>query len=764
MNGIAELTGRAGAARIWRGAPEWLVVLGVGLLGALLYLIPSVEHGIFYYVGDNPEAFVPLWHLFGEQLRDGQWLTMDPAGWYGGNYGAEAALSLWNPFALAQFLVVSWFDNLATATTVVVVGYLAVLCMGAFLLAREYGAHRVPAALVGVALPASGFTLYYEAAGWPAGLAAFTWVTWFWWAARRHSRGRLSPFVPFLLGLLAMSTGNPYAALGVLIVLLGIGVELVRQRRFGNLGHLAVLGACVGTSAALIFLPLIGALEVSSRQELAMIANDTFMVPDLGDIAASSAPTYLPSILNWNGALRENVPSTYFIWFVLPLLPWLRWRALRTTASGLTSVVSISAGYGILVLGPSNLWLFRWPIRLIEYLYLGLAVLFAVLLSTCLARDRFRERALISAAIVAGGAYLSFAVRPEYPRMHLLASVAVLLLVLAAVVVQHRYGWRLAGAVLLLGTIGVLTYQSARIPVRAPGQASVEPPSVVSRLRQGHGSYQGVVLQLASQAGVRTQDQDDGELLFGNLSLLPGPETINRYSGIGFAELTSALCMDYRGATCPDAYPRLWRAVPGTDVPLIDALRVRTLVLQNSLLPEVVRGPPRPGWRVLLQDGVRTVWLRENPLPYPGRVSAVSPGIQVRSASAAPQHERVEVRAPAGGGELIFARLAWPGYIAHVDGTPVEVEDGEAGLLTVAMPAGEHVLEIDYRTPGLRLGVLLLAGATAVALAQAVLWWVAGRRRNRAELAAGGDDEANDEITPALAHAGTEGNHDEGQH
>ena len=742
MNTIAELAGRAGAARIRCGAPEWLVVLGVGLLGALLYLIPPVQHAIFYYVGDNPESFVPLWHLFGEQLRGGQWLTMDPAGWYGGNYGAEAALSLWNPFALAQFLVVSWFDNLATATTVVVVGYLAVLCMGVFLLAREYGAHRVPATLVGVALPASGFTLYYEAAGWPAGLAAFTWVAWFWWAARRHSRGRLSPFVPFLVGLLAITTGNPYAALGVLIVLLGIGVELVRQRRFGNLGHLAVLGACVGASAALIFLPLVG------------------------DIAASSAPTYFPSILNWNGALRENLPSTYFIWFVLPLLPWLRWRSLRTSARGLTSVVSISAGYGLLVLGPSNLWLFRWPIRLIEYLYLGLAVLFAVLLSAGLARDRMRERALVSAVIVAGGAYLSFAVRPEYPRMHLLAAVAVLLLVLAVVVVQHRRGWRAAGAVLLLGTIGVLTYQSARIPVRIPGQAAVEPPSVVSRLRQGHESYQGVVLQLASQTGVRTQDQDDGELLFGNLSLLPGQETINRYSGIGFAELTSVLCMDYRGATCPDAYPRLWWAVPGTDVPLIDALRVRTLVLQNSLLPDVVRGAPRPGWRVLLQDGVRTVWVRENPLPYPGRVSAASPGTQVRSASAAPQHERVEVRAPAGGGELIFARLAWPGYTARVDGTPVEVENGEAGLLTVALPAGEHVLEIDYRTPGLRLGVLLLAGAAAVALAQAVLWWVAGRRRNRAESAVGGDDEADDEITlaPALAHAGTAGNHDEGQH
>src|SRR4051794_9074934 len=248
--------------------------------------IPFLQRHDMYYNGDNPESFVPLWHHFGEQLRAGHWTAMDPAGWYGGNYAADGTYALWNPVQLVDYVLVSLFDDLAAAAALVQIQFLALLGAGAYLLVREHGAARWAAAAVAVGVPASGFTLYYEAAGWPAGLAAFTWVTWFWWAARRHSRGRLSPFVPFLLGLLAMSTGNPYAALGVLIVLLGIGVELVRQRRFGNLGHLAVLGACVGTSAALIFLPLIGALEVSSRQELAMVANDTFMVPDLGDIAA----------------------------------------------------------------------------------------------------------------------------------------------------------------------------------------------------------------------------------------------------------------------------------------------------------------------------------------------------------------------------------------------------------------------------------------------------------------------------------------------
>lgn len=733
------------------------MIVGVAVVGALVYTIPFLQNSYFYYIGDNPESFIPLWHHFGEQLRAGQWPTMDAAGWYGGNYAGESAYTLWNPVTLVNYGVVSLFDDLAAGAAFVMVEFLTLLSVAMYLLAREYGSRRAPAAVIAIALPACGFTLYYEAAGWPIGLMAFTWVAWFWWAARRHARGRLTPLVPFLIGVLAMTTGSPYATLGMLIVLLGIGVELIMLKDFRRLVHLAVMGACVGASAALVFLPLLGAMAVSSRQELAVIGNNTFMVPDLGDLAGSSAPTYLPSILNWGGAVLENLPSTYFIWFAIPLLPWLRWGALRRPSRPLISVAVITGIYGVMTLGPSNLWLFRWPIRVIEYFYLGAGVLLAVLLSAGLARDRFRVRVLATVGLVGMGAYLSFAVRPEYYRMHALAAVAVLALVLGAIAVYRRRGWPWAAAVLLVGTIGVITYQTSRIPVVGPGGRAVEPPRSVSRMEQGTASYQGIVLQLASQTGVRTQDMDDGEIVFGNLTTATGHEEINRYSGIGFAEFTTALCMDYKGVTCPEAYDRLWRTMPGTDVPLIDALRVQTLVLQNRLLPDVVDEAPPDGWRELVRDGARTVWLREVPLPYPGRVSYASSGTEVLSADAGAEHERVTFRA-SGDGELIFARLAWPGYSATIDGRPVDVINGEAGLITVAVPSGEHVLELDFRAPGLRLGWLVLIGATGVVLVQSVLWWIAGRRERRRHAESPTDSEGDttaDDTMPVLTHAGS---------
>ncbi|MTD59542.1 hypothetical protein [Amycolatopsis pithecellobii] len=714
--------------------PEWVLVLGVGLLAVLIFSIPYWIQPLFYYSGDNPESFVPLWHHFGEQLRAGHWPMMDPSAWYGGNYAAEGEYSMWNPVELANYVVVSLFDNLAAASALVNIEFLALLGMGLYLLCREYGATRVPAAVLAFAMPAGGFTLFYAAAGWPAELMALTWLAWFWWAARRHVRGELNPFVPFVFGVLAITTGNPYAVLGIAIVSAGICVELARQRNYRVIGGYVLLGVCVVASAAIAFLPLRLALPVTNRQSLAMISNDMFLVPGIGDLLASSAPTYLPGIVTWNGAVQEIVPSTYFAWFIMPLLPWLRFRALRTAVRPLTSLFVICGAYALLVMGPSNLWLFRWPIRLVENLYLGLAVLFAVLLSAGLARDRIRRRAVASAVLVAVGGYLSWALSPQLYRKHVLATVVVLALVGAALLVWRRYGTRPFGAVLVAGTVAIMAFQAARLPATTNSVIAGVPVSV-AQVRQETPFVRGTVLQLADQTSVRAQDYPDGDLMFGNENVLRGTETINRYSGIGFEKLNQALCMTYKGQVCADAYQRLWQPVDGTGVPLVDALRVETLILQRRLLPDVVDGPPPPGWRVVARDDARTVWVRSAPLPYPGRVSGASPGVEVLSSENQPQSETVSYRALTGG-RLLFARLNWPGYTATVDDAAVPVRDNNAGLLTVDVPPGDHIVRLSFTEPGLRLGAWALGAATVIALGYTGFWWRrrrsgAGRRREQ---------------------------------
>ena len=66
---------------------------------------------------------------------------------------------------------------------------MVLLALGTYLLAREYDAAPAPAAAVAIALPFSGFTLYWDAGSWPSGLMAFAYAPWVWVTFRRALRG-----------------------------------------------------------------------------------------------------------------------------------------------------------------------------------------------------------------------------------------------------------------------------------------------------------------------------------------------------------------------------------------------------------------------------------------------------------------------------------------------------------------------------------------------------------------------------------------------
>jgi hypothetical protein len=254
----------------------------------------------------------------------------------------------------------------------------------------------------------------------------------------------------------------------------------------------------------------------------------------------------------------------------------------------------------------------------------------------------------------------------------------------------------------------------------------------IAQVQGATSSYRGAVLQLATKASLGTAtSRQTGELLFGNESLMSGHESVVRYSGMGFQEFSDVLCIDYRGQVCPDAFERIWHPVGNTGAPLVDLLEVRTLVLDAGLLPGPASGPPRPGWTVATRDGLRTVWVRELPGASEGRLSWSSPGIEVLRDTGEGTSESVSFRATEDG-SLMFARLAWPGYTATVDGQPVAVEDGPAGLLTIHVPAGDHRLTVRHEPPGLSAGAAIFGAAGALSLAQTVVWvGVALRRRQR---------------------------------
>jgi hypothetical protein len=698
------------------------VPAAVAVTVALLAQLPLVRNRLFYLWDDSAAQFIPMYRALGERVLAGHWpVLLDPGAWMGGNLAAEAMFGVWNPVNVANYVLVASLPDLAVAAAVVKTEYLVLLAVGTYLLCREYGAARWAASGLAVAIPFCGFTLYFEAGSWAAGLIAFAWVPWLWWALHRYVTGRMPAIVAFLVGCLTVTAGNPYGLLAVGIVGLGLAVELAVTRR--RVWPLLALLSCLGGVALLVFLPLVGNAPVSWRVNRELF-NSGQLVPALTDLLNLSMPSHQPKIAGFDtGSMRLETPVVYLAWFVMPLLPWLHWSRLRLGWRELAGPLVVAGCYLVLALGPSNFWWFRWPLRLVEYLYLGLAVVFAVLLSAGLRTDRLARRIGATAAIVLGGAYLSFASWPKVAGQHLVSAVVLAVLIGSLVLVAHR-GSRWMVAVLQLGTVAVLVLQLLWFPTNRSMMSYAMPTSVDELTARFGDRYHGNTFQVADHALVDHESRPD--LLFGNMYRAAGVESTTAYSGIGNRDFHEALCLGWQGNTCAAVYPRLWTPAAGGPA-LADLLRLETVVVQRALIDDP---PVPPGWHAE-RTGVLTVLRRGVPPPWPrGRLSAISPTVAADEDDCPNSHtERVRLRRLGPGpATLTFARLNWPGYRAEINGVEVPVRSGPAGLVTVDIPdsvsAGD--LWIRWHPPGLMIGI---AGTGAGLLGALTLTLLHHRRR-----------------------------------
>lgn len=709
----------------------------VCLVTAVAALIPVLVSRTFYMRGDTGAQFAPTWYHFGEMVRGGQWPpTMDPDSWVGGNYAGEALFGVYNPLHALIWVPVSLSPDLLVAVTAVKVVVMVLLALGVYLLACEYGAARWAAAVVATAMPISGFTLFWDAGSWVAGLMAFAYTPWVWWSFRRALRGTMNPFWAFLVGVLAVTQGNPYGTLAVAVVGVGLLVEGLVERNGRGTLRLVVLGACVAAFLPLVYLPLLEAVQLAYRADGPPFYNNGKLRPQLGDLLALSAPTYVPSIRAVTGEMR--VPATFLAWFVVPLLPWLRYRALAGRGRAMTGVAVVVAIYFVLALGPSKLWLFRWPLRLVEYLHLGLLVVFAVVLSQGLATDRWARRALGSAGLVAVMGWLAWAQDPRWESAALGGTLMLVVLTAALVVLTRvrRQSTVVLAGLLVAGSCAVLAGQM----VVFKENASSRPwyfPSDVSTLEERFGDREGLVLQLADLKALQTPGRQNqlrrswDHYLAGSMYHVAGVEAVNNYSGMGLERFTQRLCMSYDGLVRGCGYRTVWQPVTEDGPPLVDLMKIDTVVVQ----PDLVSGDvPPDGWVVASESSVDEplVLSREDELAWPAsRLSQLPDDAQVEEAqSVGPHGEEVQLSSTGAGGTVVFGTLGWPGYQAELDGSPVPVGRNPVGLLTVQLPAGqEGLLEVSYEPPGLRIGLISAAGGLLGALVLGAF----GFRSRRAE-------------------------------
>lgn len=696
-----------------------------------MLLVKLVWRG-FTFWGDNAESFLPLWHLWGTAIRAGQPFLFDHNGWGGGNMVGEAAYELFNPFTAVNAVLISFFDNLSVAGLLVATEVMVILGWGVYGVARSYGARRIAAVIVGCVTPFAGFTLFYEAGNWLTGLMSITWTMHFWWATHSFARRRVSPLWPFLFGSLAALLGNPYAMVGMLIVLVAVGLELLLKRDVRRFGGLVLIGLAVGGMLVLAFIALAYALPSTARDPAAAFAaNGNYLAPTLSDLAALSAPTYLPRISAW-GKTADIVPSTYAAWFILPLVPWLRYGVLREWRR-LFSLYALGGFFLLLTLGPDKIWLFRWPIRFSEYFLAALFVVVAVLLSRGFDGGRTRLKIALTLIIVAAGAFMSWSSSPQIP-WHLPVALGIVVLLAGMFAAYRRWELRGVAAVVVAGTLLFALVQASlfgwsRQHVTAAGDQT--PPPLLSVVKERTTTFQGRVLQVADLASFSGTDAvARGDLLFGNVAAAAGVQSMNRYTGINFVAFANAMAFDYRGSVNKDVGITYFFRNISDDlpVPIVDALGVDTLVVGKDKfdvdkLPEHSRG-----WHVVDDDQYRVVLVRDEPLAHP-----VLHGIgDVDISDAKEKGEDVGFHVHAGeDSTVVLDRLAWPGYSATLNGRPLKVSQGPFGLLAVEVPVGaEGDVHVSYTVPGLGIGVVAAAAGVILILGYQLAEMI-GRRRER---------------------------------
>ncbi|MBE9375341.1 hypothetical protein IQ251_12885 [Saccharopolyspora sp. HNM0983] len=703
------------------------------LLVAAMAQLPVLRPGWFYFADDSANQILPMWYHLGHQIRDGVWPpVLDPDLLMGGNLAAETLFGVWNPANALVWVGVSFAADLGVAGIVVRTVALALIGLGCYLVCREYGAGRWPASAVATALPLTGSLLYYDAAKWPAALLAFLWVPYVWVAARRMLRGRTNAVWVFLLGFLAVTAGNPYGLLGVVVVLGALLVEAGLQRHWSAARRLLLVSVAIGTVVPLVYLPLVRTTHMTWRTP-GGVSNSGDLTPHLGDLLQLSMPTYVPDIP------EVGVPAVYFCWFAVPLAFWCDWSVLRRRWRELSGVFAVAAVYLLVAIGPSEVWMFRWPLRVVHYGYLAAAVLLAVVLTAGLRLDRWRVRAAGTTLFLLLTVYFTTARLPEPATLRRAGFIVLVIgfLIAAAVLAYRKRGTGRMVAVLQIGTM--LTFCAQAVWFIGGGtELHYFFPSSPKEMRENYaGRYEGRVLQIADTA-LNGDESPDGprevwrDMAVGNAFLPSGVDSVGSYTGLGFNEFTDVLCMRYEGSSCPEAYGALWRPPQGAQAPLADLLLLDTVVVQHKLIAQ----PAVPeGWHVADRTERVSVLRRDEPASATdGHLSWNSPNIRPNTdVSVSNTREVVDVERTTGEpGRLVFAKLAWPGYTATFNGAEVPIRAGPAGLLEVVLPAGQDgsgQLELTWSPPSMRLG--LAAAACGALLAAGVgLQQIRARRRD----------------------------------
>ncbi|MGY4102424.1 hypothetical protein ACW2Q0_23140 [Nocardia sp. R16R-3T] len=713
-----------------RDVYKWGIITALGVIaGYVAVLLANVRH---FYTDDTESQYAPLWVMLGRQLRDGRIPALVPEHWMAGNYTIEEA-GLLNPPQLLIDLIAPSVDNIALYATVVKLIFAIILGLGVYRICVVYGAKPAWAAVAGVSIPFTGWLLFFDEASWFTAFSGTAWMVHAWASGVRYARGRSGPIPTFIYLYLAISVQYIFPAVeaGLMIGAVVIG-ELVYQKKWQPAVRLLTVAGFAALAGMATYLPSMLSAKVTWRGT-SQINNDQFLTVPWSESLNASLPTAMPAFSSWWGYIQP-LPVVYIAWFLIPALAFIDWRKARDGVRELVAPALFAIMALMWTAGPGTIGPLRWPARVLPMVALGLLVLVCVLLGRYATFADWRRRGIAGALLIGLLLARTFSADPHRIGWHLVSAAAVAALGAAVVWLGRSRGTAMACA---LAIVAVFPIAFLQVNMVQPTPMSWNLPEKRAEMKAAFPEFAGTTLQLADrgliQPNERTLRGAYGSLVFGNYAKDLERTYVSGYTPNGHYWFGDMLCMRWDTSVCPDAYRRAFAAEPTTGRTIVDLMKVDRVVLQRALYPDARNQPAPPGWKWVDYPGHEryiSVLERESGLlsTQNGRVADTN-GVTATSVSESDMTSRVRVNSE-NGGQIVFARLGWPGYRVTLNGKDIPIRVVAKLFVTVDIPAGTKNADLilSWRPPGWKIGgaaaVLGLAGV-------GVLQWLYLRGRRR---------------------------------
>ncbi|MDJ0396505.1 hypothetical protein QMK17_24695 [Rhodococcus sp. G-MC3] len=708
----------------WGGVTAAAIVAG--------YLAVVLANARHFYSDDTESQYAPLWVMLGQQLRKGQLPSLVPEHWMAGNYTIEEA-GLLNPPQLLIDLIAPSIDNLALYATVVKLVFAVILGLGVYRVCLEYGSRAPWAAVAGASVPFTGFLLFLDEASWMTAFTGTAWLVHAWASAVRYARGRSGPIPVFVFLYFAMSVQYVFPAVeaGLMIGAVVVG-EVVYQRRWAPSLRVLAVSTCAAAAGLATYLPSLLSAGVTWRG-VSEIKNDQFLTVPWSESLNASLPSTLPAFTSWWGYIQP-LPLVYIAWFLIPALAFIDWRKAAASAREMSAVALFTAIVLMWTAGPGTIGPLRWPARVLPMVAIGLLVLVCTLLGRYATTDGWRRRAGAAGVVIGLLFVRSSSAAPAELGWHIVA----VLFVLALGGVMVWLG-RLRGTAVTCVVAVIAVFPIAYVQVRAaqPTPMSWNLPEKRSDMKEAFPEFDGTTLQLADRAMIkpdeRTLEGAYGSLAFGNYPKNLELTYTGGYTPNGHYWFGEMLCMRWDMSVCPDAYRRAFVVEPSTGRTIVDLMNVDRVVLQRALYPDAQMQPAPDGWKWVDSPGhegyISVLERNDGPVSTRnGRISDVQ-GTTATSTSESNTTSQATVSSDKGG-HVVFARLAWPGYRATLDGRPVPIDVVGKSFVIVQIPAGtsDAQLVLTWRPPGWKIGgATIVAGLAGLVVLE--LMYLRSRRR-----------------------------------